>query len=140
MTVSGVKSSLRAGLIAASGVAVLAAGLLFAPGRSRAEEVDPAKAQFIKSCGVCHAVEKDAAPRQGPSLLGVVGRKAASVEGFKYSEALKSADWAWDEKNLDPWLENAALVKPGTIMNYRQADPDKRALIIAYLKSLSAAK
>ena len=118
--------------------AMLGALLVSAP--LRAEDADPGKAQFLKSCGVCHAVEKDAAPRQGPNLLGVVGRKAASVDGFKYSEALKTADWTWDEKNLDPWLENAAVVKPGTIMNYRQADPDKRALIIAYLKSLSAAK
>ena len=109
-------------------------------GPLRAEDADPGKAQFIKSCGVCHAVEKDAAPRQGPNLLGVVGRKAASVDGFKYSEAMKTADWSWDEKNLDPWIENAAAVKPGVTMNYRQADPDKRALIISYLKSLSAAK
>ena len=119
----------------------LGAVILFAAqAPTRADDVDPGKVQFLKSCGVCHAVEKDAAPRQGPNLLGVVGRKAASVEGFKYSDALKTADWVWDERNLDPWLENAALVKPGTIMNYRQADPDKRALIIGYLKTLSAGK
>ena len=114
--------------------------LLATQAPTRADDVDPGKAQFVKSCGVCHAVEKDATPRQGPNLLGIVGRKAALVEGFKYSDALKTADWVWDEKNLDPWLENAALVKPGTIMSYRQADPDKRALIIGYLKTLSAEK
>ena len=110
--------------------------MLAAP--AAAQDADAGKAQFLKSCGVCHAVEKDAAPRQGPNLLGVVGRKAASVEGFKYSEAMKTADWTWDEKNLDPWIENAAAVKPGTIMSYKQADPEKRALIIGYLKTLSA--
>ena len=118
-----------------------AASLVCLPsGGASAEDADPGKAQFLKSCGVCHTVEKDAPPRQGPNLLGIVGRKAASVEGFKYSEAFKTADWSWDEKNLDPWLENAAAVKPGTTMSYRQADPEKRALIIAYLKSLSPAK
>ena len=121
---------------------VLAIGVAtgFAASSARAEDVEAAKAQFVKSCGVCHAVEKDATPRQGPNLLGVVGRKAATVDGFKYSDALKTADWVWDEKNLDGWIENAAAIKPGTIMNYRQADPDKRALIIAYLKSLSGPK
>ena len=121
----------RALLLAALGVS-LAAPVAWA------QDADPGKAQFLKSCGVCHAVEKDAAPRQGPNLLGVVGRKAASVEGFKYSEAMKTADWVWDEKSLDPWIENAATVKPGTIMSYKQADPEKRALIIGYLKTLSA--
>ena len=121
----------RALLLAALGVS-LAAPVAWA------QDADPGKAQFLKSCGVCHAVEKDAAPRQGPNLLGVVGRKAASVEGFKYSEAMKTADWVWDEKSLDPWIENAAAVKPGTIMSYKQADPEKRALIIGYLKTLSA--
>ena len=128
------------GLRASASLALSAFVLLAAQAPLRAEDADPGKAQFLKSCGVCHAVEKDAAPRQGPNLLGVVGRKAATIEGFKYSEAMKTADWTWDEKNLDPWIENAAAVKPGTIMNYRQADPEKRALIIAYLKSLSAAK
>ena len=123
-----------AGLAAAAVILAVSAAPL------SAEDADAGKAQFIKSCGVCHAVEKDAAPRQGPNLLGVVGRKAASVDGFKYSEAMKTADWSWDENNLDPWIENAAAVKPGVTMNYRQADPDKRALIIGYLKSLSAAK
>ena len=123
-----------------AGLAVAAVILAASAAPLSAEDADAGKAQFIKSCGVCHAVEKDAAPRQGPNLLGVVGRKAASVDGFKYSEAMKTADWSWDEKNLDPWIENAAAVKPGVTMNYRQADPDKRALIIGYLKSLSAAK
>ena len=126
--------------VAACVAALLVALAVGLPSLARADDADAAKAQFIKSCGVCHAVEKDAAARQGPNLLGIVGRKAATLEGFKYSDALKTADWTWDEKNLDPWLENAAAVKPGTIMNYRQADPDKRALIIAFLKTLSAAK
>jgi cytochrome c len=121
-------------------MASLATVFFLTASQLRAEDADPGKAQFIKSCGVCHSVEKDAAPRQGPNLLGIVGRKAAAMEGFKYSEAMKTADWTWEEKNLDPWIENAAAVKPGTIMSYRQADPEKRALIIAYLKSLSPAK
>jgi cytochrome c len=119
-------------------LAGLSLAILAMPFSASAQDADAGKAQFIKSCGVCHAVEKGAAPRQGPNLLGIVGRKAASVEGFKYSEAMKTADWVWDEKNLDPWIENAAAMKAGTVMSYKQADPEKRTLIIGYLKTLSA--
>ena len=97
---------------------------------------DDAKRQFLTSCGVCHAIEKDAAPRQGPNLLGIIGRKAGQVPEFKYSEALAKADLTWDEATLDRWIEDAAAVQPGTVMAYRQRDPDKRKLIIAYLKTL----
>ena len=86
---------------------------------------------------MCHAVEKDAAPRQGPNLLGVVGRKAASLGGFAYSPALKQLDTVWTEDALDAWIADPKAVAPGAAMVYRQADPAKRLLIIAYLKTLS---
>jgi cytochrome c len=50
---------------------------------------------------------------------------------------LKTGGWTWDETTLDPWIENAQANHPGTFMNYRQADPAKRQLIIQYLKSLA---
>ena len=101
---------------------------------------DPNKAQFLTSCGTCHAVEQGAPPRQGPNLLGIIGRKAGALDGFKYSEALKTADWVWDEANLDKWIENAQGMRPGVVMPYRQADPAKRAKVIEFLKTLSATK
>ena len=75
-------------------------GLAIATPLAQAQD-DPGRAQFLKSCGTCHAIEAEAAPRQGPNLLGVFGRKAGALEGFKYSDALKSADWVWDEEHLD---------------------------------------
>jgi len=101
---------------------------------------DPNRAQFVTSCGTCHTVEPGAAPRQGPSLLGVFGRKAGTLDGFKFSEPLKTADWVWDEAHLDQWIENAQAMRPGVTMPYRQADPAKRAKVIEYLKTLGAAK
>ena len=106
---------------------------------ARADD-DPNKAQFLTSCGTCHAVEQGAPPRQGPNLLGIIGRKAGALDGFKYSEALKTADWVWDEANLDKWIENAQGMRPGVVMPYRQADPAKRAQVIEFLKTLSATK
>ena len=120
-------------------VIVMVAALVGAAQRAHADD-DANKAQFVTSCGVCHAVERGAPARQGPNLLGVYGRKTAAVDGFAYSAALKSADWVWDEDRLNQWIENAQTMRPGAIMNYRQADPAKRAKVIAYLKTLSVEK
>jgi cytochrome c len=106
---------------------------------ARADE-DANRAQFLTSCGTCHSVEWAAPPRQGPNLNGIFGRKAGSLDGFKYSDALKSADWVWDEAHLDKWIENAQAMRPGVVMPYRQADPAKRAKVIEFLKSLNAAQ
>lgn len=119
-------------------VALAALGLCAVPSFAQDANPEAAKQQFLTSCGVCHAAEPGAPPRQGPNLHGVFGRKSASLPGFAYSDALKTAEITWDEATLDPWIANAQAVRPGTIMNYRQADPAKRKLIIAYLKSLSA--
>jgi cytochrome c len=116
----------------------LGLGLVVAMPFAWAED-DPNRAQFLTSCGTCHSTEQGAAPRQGPNLLGVYGRKAGTLDGFKYSDALKSADWVWDDERLDKWIENAQVMRPGVVMPYRQADPAKRAKVIAYLKSLKAA-
>lgn len=104
-----------------------------------AEQVDleAARQQFLKSCGTCHSVEPNAAARQGPNLLGVFGRQVGQVDGFEYSDTLAAGDWLWTEDALEPWIENAQKAHPGTTMNYRQRSAEKRALIIAYLKSLS---
>ncbi|MBT9292746.1 c-type cytochrome [Hyphomicrobiaceae bacterium 22] len=109
---------------------------LTVPGR--ADDLEAGKAQFLKSCGTCHSAEPGAAPRQGPNLHGVIGRKAGTLPGFTYSPALQSWGEVWTEDLLEPWITNAQLTRPGTVMNYRQADEDKRKLIIQYLKSLSA--
>jgi cytochrome c len=105
----------------------------------RADEVDlaAAEAQFRKSCGTCHMAMPEAAPRQGPNLFGVVGRKAGSVSTFKYSPAFATgADGIlWDEPSLDRWLADPQSVIPGAVMLYKQADPDKRRLVIEYLKT-----
>jgi cytochrome c len=114
-------------------------GLVVCLTAARAED-DPNRVQFLTSCGTCHTVEAGTAPRQGPNLLGVFGRKAGSLDGFKYSDALKSADWVWDENHLDKWIENAQAMRPGVVMPYRQADPAKRAKVIEFLKSLKAAE
>jgi cytochrome c len=89
---------------------------------------------FAAQCGTCHTVEHGAAPRQGPNLAGVVGRHAGSVPDFKYSPALAHADFTWDDAHLDQWLTNPQALLPGAVMVYRQANPNTRQVIIAWLK------
>ena len=88
---------------------------------------------FKKNCQTCHSIEKNAPARQGPTLYNVVGRKAGTVEGFKYSEGLKAAGWIWTPEKIDEWITFPKKMIRDTFMSYRQSDPDIRKAIIAYL-------
>lgn len=114
-------------------------GWLAVWGPASADQVDLALAetQFRKSCGTCHVAQADAAPRQGPNLFGVVGRQAGAATGFTYSPAFAAGSdgIVWDEGTLDRWLTDPQSVIPGAVMPYKQADPDKRRLVIEYLKT-----
>lgn len=88
---------------------------------------------FARQCGTCHSLVSGET-RQGPNLAGVYGRKAGTVPDFKYSPGFAEADWNWDEAHLDPYLTNPQAVIKGGVMGYRQAKPEVRGAIIAYLK------
>lgn len=117
--------------------AAVAIGLLLAVG-AMAEDIDPGRKQFLTSCGTCHVAEPGAGPRLGPNLYGVYGRKAGTLAGFSYSDAIRNGGWVWTDTTLDTWITDAQAAHPGTVMMYRQANPAKRKLVIDYLKSLSA--
>ncbi len=89
---------------------------------------------FQRRCGGCHSPDR---PMEGPRLRGVVGRKAGSTQDFRYSDALKSANFTWDERLLDKWLNDTESLVPDNDMAFRVPDPDERRDVIAYLKSLS---
>jgi cytochrome c len=74
--------------------------------------------------------------RTGPSLAGVLGRKAGTAESFhRYSDALKSADLIWNEDTLNGFLADPQAFLPGNRMTF-SGIPDARARadLIAYLK------
>lgn len=93
-------------------------------------------ALFKKNCQTCHSIEKGAPTRQGPPLYGVIGRAAGTVEGFKYSDGLKAAGWVWTAEKIDEWITFPKKMIRDTFMNYRQADPEIRKAIIAYIATL----
>ena len=110
------------------GAALLALSPAFAAG-------DPDRGETVyQGCQDCHSLDKNDV---GPRHRGVFGRKAGSLADFDYSDALKGADFVWNEETLDKWLTSPVALVPGTRMGYAgQPDPEKRRLIIAYLKSL----
>lgn len=92
---------------------------------------------FKQQCATCHTNNASDPVRQGPSLFKVVGRHAGKADGFKYSAGFAKADFVWDDAHLDAWLTNPQELIPGAVMAYRQAKPETRAMIIAYLKELN---
>lgn len=86
-------------------------------------------------CGACHSLEPGR-HGTGPSLAGILGRRAATVEGFGgYSPALAGSGLMWSEAALEAWLENPAAVVPGNGMEFAGlSEARDRADVIAYLK------
>src|SRR3954466_9783919 len=121
------KSKTMRWLVGASG-AVLLAAVAFSDTEG---DVAAGRASFEKRCTGCHALDRD---RVGPRLAGVVGRKAGSVSGFPYSDAVKKSAIVWNEALLDKWLTDPESVIPDSEMAFRLNNADDRAAIIAFLK------
>jgi cytochrome c len=102
-------------------------------GAANAAAADAARgADVYTRCLACHSLASD---RVGPHHCGLIGRKAGSVPGFTYSEAMKKSKLTWDEKTLDRFLQNPAKMVPGTSMTYAGVPEAKdRADLIAYLQ------
>ncbi len=98
-------------------------------------EGDPQKGArtFNNLCSPCHSVAPDR-HLTGPSLAGIVNRKAGSVAGFdRYSKALPLSTIVWDEQTLISLLTNPQAIVSGTSMPGINADEKARTDIVAYL-------
>ncbi len=73
---------------------------------------------------------------QGPSLVGVFGRRAGSVPNFSFTNALSGSGLTWDSATLEHFLLNPAAAVPGTTMPVSVADSSDRSNVIAYLSTL----
>jgi len=112
-----------------------AALLLLQAGTALAEEGDPAKGkQVFAKCQVCHSIEAGV-NKIGPSLHGVYGRKAGTLAGYNYTDAMKNSGFTWDEASLNTYLTNPRKVVPGTRMVFVGLPKEQDRLnVIAYLK------
>jgi cytochrome c len=89
---------------------------------------------YAKNCSACHSLD---ANRAGPAHRGVYGRKAGSAAGYGYSASVATSRIIWNGKSLNRWLTNPQATIPGSRMGFRLPDPQKRADVIAYLRSVS---
>ena len=119
-------------------VAVL--GCLLAVDAARGAEGDAARgARVFQRCFACHSVDpNETAQLQGPSLHRIMGRPAAAVSGYEYSDAMKvkaAAGLVWTADTLDRFIADPDVFVPGTPMVVLPPlrDEHERADLIAYL-------
>lgn len=118
----------RYGLTALAGLALLAGSLSAAADTREGERV------FRNQCHGCHALEAGF-HRAGPSLHGIVGRQAGSLEDFDYSPAFEGVDFTWDAERLDAFLADPEAVLPGSRMVLWGLADAPRAAVIRYLEA-----
>ena len=89
---------------------------------------------LFAACAACHTERPDAL---APSLKGIFGRKSATLEDFRYSNAMKRANLTWDEATLREYLRDPQAKVKGTRMPF-SGFPQANDIddVIAYLETL----
>jgi cytochrome c len=122
------------GSMPAAGLACVFGGALaiaLTSGAARAADAAHGKVVF-QTCAACHSEKPDAI---GPSLRGVFGRKAGSLDDFRYSNAMMRANLTWDETNLRDYIKDPQAKVKGNRMPFAGlTDPKDVDDVIAYLK------
>ncbi|HEV3372212.1 MAG TPA: cytochrome c family protein [Xanthobacteraceae bacterium] len=116
------------------GVLIGAMVLVAATGAARADG-DPARGEKrFEECATCHTVERGV-NNVGPSLNGLIGRKAGEIADFRYSPALKKSGLTWTPQTLDTFIADPQKEVPGNRMPFAgMPDAGDRADLIAYLQ------
>ena len=123
----------------ARSIVIAAAAVLLALPAVAAETGDHERgAMVFKKCRSCHAVGPEAGNGVGPHLNEIFGRKAASIEGFQYSDDMQRAGadgLIWTTEKLQIYIQNPKSLVTGTRMNFRGIkDEDERTDLLAYLR------
>ena len=110
-------------------IALLTAAALLS--KAAVADVDRGGDVFDEACSECHSVAKPLKNKKGPGLLGVVGRKAATVPDFHYSEALSASGIVWTPEEIDTYLRAPKARVPGGKMKFDGLDKasERRDLI-----------
>ncbi len=112
--------------------------MLLGAGTAVAADVSAGKAYFRQNCAICHSAEPgDDGGAQGPSLIGVFGRRAAGNPALTYTRPLMNSNLTWDAPTLDRFLASPTTVVPGSAMVVAITDEAARGNVIAYLQSLA---
>lgn len=97
---------------------------------------DAGQIAYNNACRTCHSI-REGDNRLGPSLYGIVGKKAGTISGYDSSPAMRQSGIVWDEKNLDKFIADPEAVVHGNAMKPYGgiASEEERQEIISYLKS-----
>lgn len=127
-------------------IAVLAVSAAISPAAiaqdaAKDDSAETGQALFEKKCGQCHSLAQGK-NGNGPSLYGLMNRRAATVAGFKYSRAMRAKaneeSLIWTESALSEYLTRPSDLVPGTRMAFPGLkDDEKRAALIEWIKNNS---
>ena len=94
--------------------------------------------KVFKKCAACHLINKGADNKIGPALYGVIGRKVASKQDYKYSKAMSGYDKNWTFEEMNGYLKKPQRYIKGTKMAFAGLRKEKdRASVILYLNQSS---
>jgi cytochrome c len=118
-------------------VQILVAALLLAAGAARADGDATRGEKRFEECATCHTLQQGV-NNVGPSLFGVIGRKAGQIADFRYSPAMKRSGITWTPQTLDEFISDPQKKVPGNRMPFAgMPDAGDRADLIAYLMKAS---
>lgn len=120
-----------------SALAALMLGMAWISPSRAAGDVKLGSKVFTAECAECHTM-KEGKNKKGPSIYGLVGRKAATMSDYDYSGAIKSSGIVWTEEKLDAYITAPSKVVPGGKMKYEGLSNAKaRQDLLAYLTFFS---
>jgi len=102
---------------------------------SASAEGDAVKGKRVyNKCRACHSLDADR-NMTGPSLAGIIGKKAATAKKYRYSKAMQNSGWTWDEETLSTFLTSPRKSLKGTKMAFAGLrKPTDIQNLIAFLK------
>ncbi len=96
----------------------------------------PGRSIFESRCASCHEAASPSAATLGPSLAGIVGKKAGAGKSGVHSRAMAESGIVWSRSSLRRFLSNPGREVPGTIMPVRVDDPKELEDLLGYLETL----
>jgi cytochrome c len=120
------------------GAGVLVGALTLGSSIALAQGDAEAGAKVFNKCKACHVADEPQ-NRVGPHLVGLFGRPAGSVEGFKYSDAMKGSGITWSEETVAEYIADPrGYIKGNRMAFVGLKDEEDVANLVAYLKEATA--
>jgi cytochrome c len=87
------------------------------PPSANATDIQKGRIGFIR-CMACHTLKPGEPHKVGPNLRKVISARAASADGYLYSDGMRTSGVTWDEQTLRRFITHPPTVVPGTSMAY----------------------